>query len=179
MLAGCPTEFPAINVNQNDTVVLLYSSGTTGTSKGAVLTYRNFIAASLMITMDDELAGEKNNIYLLALPMFHVFGLAVILYSQLWAGHTVVSMSKFEFEMFLKAIEKYRVSHIWVVPPIVLALAKQSLVKKYDLSSLKKIGSGAAPLGKDLMEECAKNFPHALVLQVIYLSIEFNLIKIL
>ena len=73
-------------------------------------------------------------------------------------------------EKVLAAVERYRVSHLWVVPPIILALAKQSVVKKYDLSSLKQIGSGAAPLDKDLMEECIRNVPNTVVMQVIKLS---------
>ncbi|KAL8496548.1 hypothetical protein ACS0TY_020296 [Phlomoides rotata] len=152
-------------ITQDDTAALLYSSGTTGTSKGVVLTHRNFIAASLMITSDQELHGEMHNLFLCLLPMFHVFGLAVIMYAQLQRGNAIVSMSKFDLEMILKTVDKYGVTHLWVVPPIILALAKDNVVKKYNLSSLKQIGSGAAPLGKELMQECAKNFPHAIVLQ--------------
>jgi len=96
-----------------------------------------------------------------------VFGLTVISYAQLQRGSAVVSLKKFEFELVLKTIEKFRVTHLWVVPPIIIvALAKHGLVDKYDLSSLKHIGSGAAPLGPDLMKECAKRFPHATVSQV-------------
>ncbi|XP_015874554.2 probable CoA ligase CCL7 [Ziziphus jujuba] len=164
-LSGSASEFPMGNVKQTDTAALLYSSGTTGTSKGVILTHRNFIAASLMVTMDQEVAGEKDNLFLCFLPMFHVFGLAVITYSQLQRGNTVVSMGRFDFEKILKVVEKYKITHLWVVPPIVLALAKQSVVKKYDLSSLKHVGSGAAPLGKDLMEECAKVIPGGAVFQ--------------
>ncbi|KAK4607529.1 hypothetical protein RGQ29_001394 [Quercus rubra] len=153
------------NVKQNDTAALLYSSGTTGMSKGVILSHGNFIAASQMVTMDQEVAGERHNVYLCVLPMFHVFGLAVILYAQLQAGSAMVSMERFELEKVLAAVERYRVSHFWVVPPIILALAKQSVVKKYDLSSVKHIGSGAAPLGKDLMEECSRNVPNAVVMQ--------------
>nr|AGW47869.1 4-coumarate:coenzyme A ligase 4 [Phaseolus vulgaris] len=164
-LAGSPTEFPKVDVKQSDTAVLLYSSGTTGLSKGVVLTHGNFVAASLMIGLDDDLAGEMHSVFLCVLPMFHVFGLMVISYSQLQRGSAVVSLKKFEFELVLKTIEKFSVTHLWVVPPIILALAKHGLVDKYDLSSLKHIGSGAAPLGKELMEECAKRFPRATVAQ--------------
>lgn len=152
-------------VGGNDTAALLYSSGTTGTSKGVILSHRNFIASSLMLNSDQEQMGEVDSVYLCVVPMFHVFGLALITYGQLQRGTAVVSMPKFDFEMILRAIDKYRVTHLWVVPPVILALAKQNLVKKYDLSSLKLIGSGAAPLGKELMQECAKNFPRALVIQ--------------
>lgn len=82
-------------------------------------------------------------------------------------GNTVVSVGRFDFERMLKAIEKYRVTYLLVVPPIILALAKQqSLVKKFELSSLKQIGGGAAPMGKELMKECSMKFPSASVIQV-------------
>ncbi|KAJ9188802.1 hypothetical protein P3X46_000164 [Hevea brasiliensis] len=164
-LGGSNSEFPENKVKQTDTAALLYSSGTTGTSKGVILTHGNFIAASLMVTMDQEMAGEMHHVFLCVLPMFHVFGLSVITYSQLQKGNAIVSMAKFDFEMVLKNVEKYRVTHLWIVPPVILALAKQSSVKKYDLSSLQHVGSGAAPLGKELMEECAKRIPHAAVAQ--------------
>ncbi|WCJ40982.1 4-coumarate--CoA ligase-like 7 [Euphorbia peplus] len=164
-LGGSNSEFPVCKVVQNDIATLLYSSGTTGVSKGVILTHRNFIAASLMVTMDQELAGEMHNVFLCFLPMFHIFGLAVITISQLQRGNAVVSMGKFEFEGVLKAVAKYRVTHMWVVPPVVLALAKQSVVNKYDLSSLKQVGSGAAPLGKDLMDDCSKAIPNAVIVQ--------------
>ncbi|OIW15783.1 hypothetical protein TanjilG_04318 [Lupinus angustifolius] len=161
-----PTEFPTnVNVKQSDTAALLYSSGTTGVSKGVVLTHGNFIAASVMMGLDDELAGRMHDVFLCVLPMFHVFGLAVITYSQLQRGNCVVSLKRFEFELVLKTIEKYRVTHLWVVPPIIIALAKHALVDKYDLKSLIHIGSGAAPLGKELMHECASRFPQATVCQ--------------
>ncbi|KAH8483384.1 hypothetical protein H0E87_027972 [Populus deltoides] len=164
-LGGSNSEFPVSDVKQSEIATLLYSSGTTGVSKGVILTHGNFIAASLMVSMDQVMAGEIHNVFLCFLPMFHVFGLAVITYSQLQMGNAVVSMGKFEFETVLRTIEKYRVTHMWVVPPVILALSKQNLVKKYDLSSLRNIGSGAAPLGKDLMKECAKNLPDTTIIQ--------------
>ncbi|XVE79811.1 hypothetical protein DITRI_Ditri14bG0086200 [Diplodiscus trichospermus] len=164
-LAGDVTEFPTVSIKQTDTAALLYSSGTTGVSKGVVLTHRNFISSALMVTMDQELAGDMHRVFLCPLPMFHVAGLASILYGQLQKGNALVLMEKFDFVMFLRNLEKYRVTHLWLVPPIVLAMAKQSVVKKFDLSSLRQIGSGAAPLGKEVMEECAKNFPQAAVIQ--------------
>ncbi|XP_004291645.1 PREDICTED: 4-coumarate--CoA ligase-like 7 [Fragaria vesca subsp. vesca] len=164
-LCGTVSDFPSVNVKQTDTAVLLYSSGTTGLSKGVVLTHRNFIASSVMVTHDQELTGEMHRVFLCVLPIFHVFGLAIITYAQLRKGNAVVSMSRFNLEKILMTVEKYKVTHLWVVPPIILALSKDSVVKKYNLSSLKQIGSGAAPLGKELMEECAKVFPQGLVVQ--------------
>ncbi|KAK9691176.1 hypothetical protein RND81_09G181400 [Saponaria officinalis] len=166
LVDGCNEELPKVLVKQSDTAALLYSSGTTGVSKGVILSHRNFIANSLMTTNDQEYEGERrNDVFLCVVPMFHVLGLSGILYSRLKMGNTVVSMKKFDFEMMLKGVEKYRVTHLWIVPPIVLALAKNSIVKKYDLSSLKQICCGAAPLGKELMIECSKNVPNARIMQ--------------
>lgn len=167
-VGGSASDFPSSNVKQTDTAALLYSSGTTGTSKGVILTHRNFIAASLMCTADQDFRGETNNIFLCFLPMFHIFGLSIITYGQLQRGNTVISLERFEIDTVLRSVQKYKVTHLFVVPPVMIALAKQSVVKNYDLSSLKQLGSGAAPLGKDLMEECANNFPQAAVIQVLY-----------
>ena len=160
------SEFPVSNIVQNDVAALLYSSGTTGTSKGVILDHKNFITASLMVPADQDRYGDPQNVCLCFLPMFHIFGLSVITYSQLRRGNAVVSMGKFEFENMLSVVEKYRVTHLFVVPPVMIALAKQSVVRKYDLSSVKEILSGAAPLGKDVMEKCAENVPNAAIIQV-------------
>ncbi|KAG1354986.1 4-coumarate--CoA ligase-like 1 [Cocos nucifera] len=158
-------DFTPPAVRQTDVAALLYSSGTTGVSKGVILTHRNFICTALMVTADQDLNGEPLATFLCFLPMFHIFGLSVITYAQLTRGNTVVSMGKFDFEMVLKSIEKYRVSHLFCVPPVMIALAKRGKGGKFDLSSLRFIGSGAAPLGKDVMAEVSKKFPDTDVIQ--------------
>ncbi|KAL0555461.1 hypothetical protein IC582_009407 [Cucumis melo] len=163
--AGDVSNLPVSEVGQNDVAALLYSSGTTGISKGVILTHRNFITTSLMVTQDQELLGDPRNVFLCFLPMFHVFGLSVIVYSQLQRGNTVVSMAKFELEKALGLVMKYKITHLYVVPPVIIALTKQKVVKNYDLSSLRQILSGAAPLGKDVMEECSKIIPQARIIQ--------------
>ncbi|KAE8786779.1 4-coumarate--CoA ligase-like 1 [Hordeum vulgare] len=150
---------------QGDTAGLLYSSGTTGESKGVVLTHRNFIAAATMVTSDQDERGEPPNVFLCFLPMFHIFGLSVITFAQLQRGNAVVVMSGFAMDSVMRAVQQHRVTHVFCVPPVMIALAKHGRVGKYDLSSLKFIGSGAAPLGRDVMEVVAKNFPDAEIVQ--------------
>ncbi|KAJ3682484.1 hypothetical protein LUZ60_015057 [Juncus effusus] len=152
-------------IKQSDTAALLYSSGTTGESKGVILTHCNFISAAIMVTADQDLRNEGQNIFLCFLPMFHIFGLSVITYAQMHRGNTIVSMGRFELDSVMKAIERYRVTHLYCVPPVMIALAKQGTVQKYNLSSLKFVGSGAAPLGKDVMQAVSKNVPHAEIVQ--------------
>ncbi|KAI8573575.1 hypothetical protein RHMOL_Rhmol01G0288200 [Rhododendron molle] len=86
---------PVAEIKSSDTAALLYSSGTTGASKGVMLSHGNFVAAALMVTTDQKLAGEMHNVYLCVLPLFHVLGLASIMFAQLQRGNAIVSMGKF------------------------------------------------------------------------------------
>ncbi|XP_051219505.1 4-coumarate--CoA ligase-like 1 isoform X1 [Lolium perenne] len=150
---------------QSDTAALFYSSGTTGESKGVILTHRNFIATSTMTTSDQDQRGDGANVCLCFVPMFHIFGLAVITFAQLQRGNAVVVMSSFAMDTVMRAVERYRVTHLLCVPPVMIALAKQGMSGSHDLSSLRFILSAAAPLGKDVMEVVAKNFPNADIVQ--------------
>ncbi|XP_052150176.1 4-coumarate--CoA ligase-like 1 [Oryza glaberrima] len=152
-------------IKQSDTAALLYSSGTTGDSKGVILTHRNFIAAARMVTSDQDERREGPNVFLCFLPMFHIFGLSVITYAQLHRGNAIIAMSRFDINSLVEAVQRHRVTHLFCVPPVIIALAKHGKAGKYDLSSLKFIGSGAAPLGKDVMEVVAKKFPDSEIVQ--------------
>nr|UIP35215.1 4-coumarate-CoA ligase 3 [Leucojum aestivum] len=159
------SEFTPPPVGMNDTAALLYSSGTTGLSKGVVLSHRNFVTTATMVVSDQDLRGESVNTFLCFLPMFHIFGLSVITYGQLARGNRVVVMGRFEMDLMLRSVERFGVSYLYVVPPVMIALAKMGKVEKYDVSSLRLLGSGAAPLGKDVMEEVSRVFPRAEIVQ--------------
>ncbi|WVZ59690.1 hypothetical protein U9M48_009800 [Paspalum notatum var. saurae] len=150
---------------QTDTAALFYSSGTTGASKGVVLTHRNFIAAATMVTADQDEHGEGRNVFLCFLPMFHIFGMSVVTLGQLQRGNTVVVMARFSVDDVLAAIERHRVTYLLCAPPVMIALAKHDGGGRYDTSSLRCIGSGAAPLGKDVMAAVAHKFPGADIFQ--------------
>jgi 4-coumarate--CoA ligase len=123
-----------------------------------------------MVTSDQDQRGEAANVFLCFLPIFHIFGLSDILFAQLQRGNTVVVMSGFAMDTVMRAVERYRVTDLFCVPPVMIALAKQGVSGRYDLSSLRFILSAAAPLGKDVMEVVAKNFPNADIVQVNYHS---------
>ena len=156
--------FCRTQLHQDDNALILFSSGTTGESKGVVLTHRNIIAMCLIMTSERVDAG-LNSVVLHLLPMFHVFGLMVTL-ANLARGSTVVMLPRFDFLAMLEAIQKYRITATPLVPPILLLMIKQDVVLKYDMSSLQNIGCGAAPLGEDLLARCALRFPNAKLLQV-------------
>jgi acyl-CoA synthetase (AMP-forming)/AMP-acid ligase II len=149
---GHPDRLPT--VDPDDDAVLLYSSGTTGLPKGVLLSHRNLVA-SLRQTRAVHRVGA-DDVLLTALPLYHIFALQVTLGVGLAAGATVVTMPRFDLDGFCGLVHQHGVTRVEVVPPIVLALARHPAVAGYDLSSLRVITSGAAPLGAALAAECAQ-----------------------
>jgi len=138
-----------------DLIALPYSSGTTGLAKGVMLTHRNLVANVEQTVAAAEYLGTEETMLGL-LPFFHIYGMLCILNDGLRVGATVITMPRFEMEPFLTTIRKYRITLAHLVPPIILGLAKHPAVEDHDLSSLRTICSGAAPLGADVARECAK-----------------------
>ncbi|MEZ4869831.1 MAG: 4-coumarate--CoA ligase family protein [Caldilineaceae bacterium] len=148
---------PAVTINPHeDVAVLPYSSGTTGLPKGVMLTHYNLVAnVAQMVGMPETVMTLREDEVLMGiLPFYHIYGMVVIMNYALHEGATVVSMPRFDMEQFLATIQKYRITYAHLVPPIVLGLAKHPLVDKYDLSSLRAITSGAAPLGAEVEQAC-------------------------
>ncbi len=141
-----------IDVNEH-VVVLPYSSGTTGLPKGVMLTHHNCVAN--LAQSNAMLEYHSGEVALAVLPFFHIYGMQVLMNGLLAEGVTVVTMPRFDMEQALSLIQEHGVTQFYAVPPIVLGLAKSPLVDQYDVSSLRKIFSGAAPLGAELAEEAA------------------------
>jgi acyl-CoA synthetase (AMP-forming)/AMP-acid ligase II len=139
---------PEVHIDPaNDLVALPYSSGTTGFSKGVMLTHRNLVANLVQTSACLEIAEDEK--FMAFLPFFHIYGMTVIMNQGLYHGVTLVSMPRFELEPCLQAVQEYKVTRFFLVPPIVVLLAKHPAVDKYDLSSVKRAFSGAAPLDAD------------------------------
>src|SRR3989338_5984062 len=131
-----------------DIAVLPYSSGTTGKSKGVMLSHHNLVANLLQVAFVEHATPCLIGI----LPFFHVYGLMLLLNFSLYAGATTAVMPKFDLPIFLETMQRKKIETAHLVPPIILALAKHPLVANYDLSSLKMIFSGAAPLGREVQQ---------------------------
>ncbi|HYE14007.1 MAG TPA: 4-coumarate--CoA ligase family protein [Pyrinomonadaceae bacterium] len=144
---------PAVGINpREDVVTLPYSSGTTGVCKGVMLTHRNIVANLAQIKGTGH--DWHDDTLICVLPLFHIYGLVAIASHGLWCGATIVTLPRFDFEQVLKTMQDYRVTFAHLVPPVILALAKHPAVGAYDLSALRVIFSGAAPLGAELSREC-------------------------
>jgi acyl-CoA synthetase (AMP-forming)/AMP-acid ligase II len=134
--------------------LLLSSSGTTGLPKIVTLTHRNLVASLCQTRLVHKVT--EGDVVIAALPMFHIFGLQISLNLALREGATVVILPRFELTGFLRAVEVYRGTRAELVPPMVLGLATSDLAGSYDLSSLRVLTSGAAPLSADLAHACAE-----------------------
>ncbi|KAK2658453.1 hypothetical protein Ddye_004986 [Dipteronia dyeriana] len=156
---------PEVSIDPDDPVALPFSSGTTGLPKGVILTHK-----SLITSVAQQVDGENPNLYLkqqdvvlCVLPLFHIYSLNSVLLCSLRAGAGVLLMHKFEIGVLLELIQQHKVSVAAVVPPLVLALAKNPMVAKFDLGSIRMVLSGAAPLGKELEEALRSRVPQAIL----------------
>ncbi|GAA1014295.1 MULTISPECIES: 4-coumarate--CoA ligase family protein [Streptomyces] len=137
-----------------DVAALPYSSGTTGTPKGVMLTHRQI--ATNLAQLDPAITTGPGDRILAVLPFFHIYGLTALMNAPLRKGATVVVLPRFELDTFLAAIQNHRITNLYVAPPIVLALAKHPAVERYDLSSLRYVISAAAPLDARLAAACSQ-----------------------
>jgi 4-coumarate--CoA ligase len=143
-----------VPVELDDVVALPYSSGTTGLAKGVMLTHRNLVSnvEQALATVD---AGE-DDAFVAVMPFFHIYGMQVLMNLGLRAGATIVTMPRFDLERFLSLHQEHQLTRAFVAPPMVVALAKHPMVDDYDLTALRWILSGAAPLSADLAIECGR-----------------------
>ncbi|KAF7591795.1 hypothetical protein BBP40_001121 [Aspergillus hancockii] len=154
------TRYRKAKINpEKDLSFLVYSSGTTGIPKGVMLSHKNIVANSLQLS-----AGEAGNLtwnggsdgkgdrVLAFLPFFHIYGLTCLVHQTLFQGYQLLVMQKFDIEKWCAHVQNYRITFSYVVPPVVLLLSKHPIVDRYDLSTLRMMNSGAAPLTHELVE---------------------------
>lgn len=155
-------------VHQNDLCALPFSSGTTGLSKGVMLTHRNLIAnlCSTLFSVKSEMVGQVTTLGLI--PFFHIYGITGICCATLRNKGKVVVINRFDLRTFLNALITQEVTFAPIVPPIILNLVKNPIVEEFDLTKLKlmAIMTAAAPLAPELLSAFQTKFPGVQVQEV-------------
>jgi len=146
LIAGSPPDPPRVEVSPVDLAMLQYTGGTTGLSKGAMLTHRNLVANVLQLNEWNQETQRGAETVLCVLPFFHSFGMTVCMNYGIQNGASLVLIPRFELQLVLESIQKHRATLFPGTPTIYVAIISYPELKKYDLSSLKACFSGAAPL---------------------------------
>ncbi|MFC9060897.1 AMP-binding protein [Streptomyces sp. NPDC057074] len=147
-------EIPDVGIDPAaDVAVLPYSSGTTGVPKGVMLTHRNL--CTNLEQIDALHRVDEDDRVIAILPFFHIFGLTALVNSALLRGATVYVHARFDVDTFLTSLERDRITHVYVAPPVMLALAKHPAVTRLDLSRLRRVICAAAPLDAGLQTAVA------------------------
>ena len=148
---------PDVDVKPEDRSLFLYTGGTTGVSKGAVLLHSNLIANMLQVKSwcTDYTDGKET--ILGVLPFFHSYGLTTILNLGLLNGGKLVLLPRFELETVLKTIDKQKPTLFPGVPTIYVAINNAANLEKYDIKSIRVCISGAAPLPVEVQQQFEKN----------------------
>ena len=186
-LTGQPTTPPVVDIDVfNDLAHLAYTGGTTGRSKGVEVPYRNVVVNSLQyacwgngsLPQVDEVGGlwldqigaEEEwpgrigtGVAINLTPWFHAMGTIGGLNIAVLTGSTLVLHLRFDPGRYLEDAEKYQITSMGGAPPIYVALLQHPDIDKRDLSSVRSIASGAAPLPVEVLEDLRRRFPDAVI----------------
>ncbi|MHC1724666.1 MAG: long-chain fatty acid--CoA ligase [Syntrophobacteraceae bacterium] len=143
----------ACDAHPDDIALLQYTGGTTGVSKGAMLTHRNLMANVVQIVswLPDLKCGNER--FLSVLPFFHVFGLTVALNIAIYTGCTIVIMPRFDADELIKVIEKKKPTIFPGVPSIYTTLMAHPRIDSFDLSSIRLCVTGSAPMPVEILRQ--------------------------
>jgi long-chain acyl-CoA synthetase len=147
---------PKVKINpKKDLAVLQYTAGTTGLPKGCMLTHYNIISNIFQLALTHGLEGTRDDIVLAHLPFYHIYGMTTLICASVCFGLSIVIQKRFDMEEFLELIQKFKVTVLGTVMPVLTLLTQfPDFLKQYDLSSLRYISSGATPM----VPETARKF---------------------
>ena len=171
-------KMPTVEIDADDNVSILYTSGTTGHPKGAVSTHRAVLSALLAFAARAAVGGltepDSGNaastadpgapasppVFMLCVPLFHVTGLVPVMLGSFVSGAKLVMTHRWDPERALELIESERVTHFVGVPTMSWDLLESPSFTSRDTSSLKSVGGGGAPMPPELVQRIEDNFPN-------------------
>jgi len=156
ILSSSPADEIATEINDDDTTILMYTAGTTGLPKGVMLSHNSFAVYVLEnVTPADPELDEGN---ILTVPLYHVAGIQAMM-AAIYGGRTLVMERQFEAKGWMELVEKEKANRAMMVPTMLKQLMNHPDFSKHDLSSLKVITYGAAPMPLEVIKRALEVFP--------------------
>jgi long-chain acyl-CoA synthetase len=147
-------ELPHVEIDSDDVAALVYTGGTTGVPKGAMLTHSNLFAAAIQCTLwGGPFLRRGEDRFLLVVPYFHVYGLVVGVLFGVWQGAMQIPIAKFDASLLLKAIKDYAPTYFPAVPTLFISLLNHPDAKSSGLDRVQRFNSGSAPLPIEVIEQ--------------------------
>jgi long-chain acyl-CoA synthetase len=157
LIKQTPPEAPRADVSVDDIAVLQYTGGTTGVSKGAILTHKNLVSNVDQIDAWFRGARPGQEVILVCLPLFHVFGMTVGMNWAVATGAAMVLMpNPRDFDLLVKSISKHRVTLFPGVPALFNGLNNYPGIESIDVSSVRACFSGSAPIPDEVLQRFEK-----------------------
>ena len=163
LIAAASGDEPRIEIAETDAHVIMYTSGTTGAPKGAVLSHRAHVLHAA--TWAAETRASPDDVYLCTYPLFHTGGTDCGILPPMYAGAAVVVLPWPDAGAVLDAIERHRVTAFRAVPTIWKRIVAQPDLEERDLSSLKRVIAGSDAMPRELIDEIRRRIPQAAYLQ--------------
>jgi len=164
VLAGAPGEEPQADVAPDDIMCLMYTSGTTGAPKGAMLTHGALIR-NCRAAIEKLLELGPEDVALAVMPLFHVGGMWYHLYPSYARGCTTAILAEFEPRSVLAALQDHRVTNVHLVPTMIHSLIDQPGVREFDLGRLRVIYYAGSSIPADLLRRAIARFGRSGFLQ--------------
>ncbi|HVM96298.1 MAG TPA: long-chain-fatty-acid--CoA ligase [Candidatus Acidoferrales bacterium] len=156
LLSTANSELDQAEVEDEDTTILMYTSGTTALPKAVLLTYNDFTA---YVTANVEMAdGTPRGTSLICVPLYHIAGATNVM-SNMWSGRKMVLLRQFDAGEWLRTVEREQVTHAFLVPTMVKQLIDHPDFAKHDLSSLQNLSYGGAAMPFPVVRRAIEMFP--------------------